>query len=290
MGKYLFVFFTGEENAGEQVYFSDSEDGLHWCDRDESERLEVHNGTKGARDPFIVKDEECNKYYLIATDLNIASGTTWPEAEYNGSLGMHVWESNDLINFSNERIVYPFKMKDATSEWGCLWAPESIYIKEKKCFFVFFAVMSSLQEGEAKQRIYGCFTNDFKEFTKPKIYMEDENHLIDLTIAYDGKYYHRFIKDETKKYIRHDYVENIEDTQSVVVKDTVLNELTGVEGPEIFQLDDGKWCLIVDRFASSQGYVPLVSDSLVNSKFRIMNEGEYDFDRMKKRHGGVIVV
>ena len=30
--KYLFIYFIGEQEDGEQVYFSVSSDGLHWED------------------------------------------------------------------------------------------------------------------------------------------------------------------------------------------------------------------------------------------------------------------
>ena len=32
MAGYLFVHFTGEQQYGEQIYFSISRDGLHWKD------------------------------------------------------------------------------------------------------------------------------------------------------------------------------------------------------------------------------------------------------------------
>ena len=35
MAAYLFAHFIGEEKDGEQIYFSVSQDGLHWTDLNE---------------------------------------------------------------------------------------------------------------------------------------------------------------------------------------------------------------------------------------------------------------
>ena len=72
MAAYLFAHFIGEQKDGEQVYFSVSRDGLHWKDLNNGNPVLYSKiGEAGARDPFLVKDEKNNKYYLIATDLRI---------------------------------------------------------------------------------------------------------------------------------------------------------------------------------------------------------------------------
>ncbi|MFQ9395954.1 MAG: hypothetical protein ACLR2E_20460 [Lachnospiraceae bacterium] len=70
MAGYLFVHFTGEQQYGEQIYFSISRDGLHWkgSERPSAGAVFGYRG-KGARDPFCVRDEKNGKFYLFATDL-----------------------------------------------------------------------------------------------------------------------------------------------------------------------------------------------------------------------------
>ena len=69
-----------------------------------------------------------------------------------------------------------------------------------------------------------------------------------------------------------------------------LANLPGVEGPECYQLPDGRWCLIVDQFSKGLGYLPLVTDDLASADFRILAPGAYDFGHTRKRHGGVIAI
>ena len=78
---YLLVHFIGEQPDGEQVYFSYSEDGLHWKDLNAGlPVLRSELGEKGVRDPFLVRSPKEDKFYLIATDLRIANGKGWSAA------------------------------------------------------------------------------------------------------------------------------------------------------------------------------------------------------------------
>ena len=67
-GGYLLSHFTGEEKDGEQVDFAISRDGLHWHDLSDKPTLYSTVGMKGVRDPFVVRDPESGKAYIIATD------------------------------------------------------------------------------------------------------------------------------------------------------------------------------------------------------------------------------
>ena len=71
----------------------------------------------------------------------------------------------------------------------------------------------------------------------------------------------------------------------------ILGTLFGVEGPEIYKLNGKEeWCLIVDRFATHMGYLPLVTDNLANGEFRILGEEEFDMGAATKRHGGILPI
>jgi hypothetical protein len=52
--------------------------------------------------------------------------TSWDAAERKGSRGIFVWESTDLVNWTNERLV---NVEDATA--GMVWAPEALWDPEK---------------------------------------------------------------------------------------------------------------------------------------------------------------
>ena len=99
MSGYLFAHFTGEHKDGEQIYFSVSRDGLHWKDLNGGKPVLYSGlGTRGVRDPFLVRDPGKKKFYLIATDLRIESGCGWEKAQYEGSRDLIVWESEDLVH------------------------------------------------------------------------------------------------------------------------------------------------------------------------------------------------
>ena len=285
---YLFVHFTGENTPlGEQIYFAISEDGLHWTDCTEGEQpvLRTELGEKGARDPFIIRDVHGKGYYLIATDARIATGKGWADAVTNGSHSIHIWESADLIHWSNPRLA-----EIGIPEAGCVWAPEAIYDRKREDYFIFFASnVKEADDKEAKQRIYFTRTRDFVHFSKAKKYIERENDVIDTTIVEYGGLYYRFSKNETTKHIDIDVADDLEAKEFRLIESETLAQLYGVEGPEIYPLpEEGKWCLIVDRFMEGKGYLPLVADHLEKGDFRILSEDEFDMGSNRKRHGGVM--
>ncbi len=285
---YLFVHFTGENTPeGEQIYFAISEDGLHWTDCTEKEQpvLRTELGEKGARDPFIIRDVHGNGYYLIATDLRIATGKGWTDSVINGSRSILIWKSEDLINWSEPRLV-----EVGIPEAGCVWAPEVVYDRKREDYFIFFASnVKENGEDEAKQRIYFTRTKDFEHFSETKKYIERADHVIDTTIIEHEGLYYRYSKNETSKRIEIDVADDLEAAEFKPIESETLAQLFGVEGPEIYPLpEEGKWCLIVDRFMEGKGYLPLVTDNLATGEFRILTVEEFDMGSNRKRHGGVL--
>lgn len=287
MSCYLFVHFTGEgEPDGEQIYFSVSQDGLRWQDLNQGQPvLRSPLGDLGVRDPFLVRHPQTGRFYLMATDLCMYRRKDWHEAEHHGSRALIVWESGNLTDWSEPRRV-----EVGAPEAGCVWAPEAIWDAEEGAFLVFFASMTRLPgEEQPKQRIYAVHTRDFAVFTPARVYAQAENHLIDTTIVADQGWYYRFTKDETTKKILMERMRSLHGPAEAVPCDTLAN-LPGVEGPECYQLPDGRWCLIVDQFSKGLGYLPMVADSLASADFRILAGEDYDFGRTRKRHGGVIAI
>lgn len=288
MSAYLFVHFTsGNTGDKEHIWFSVSRDGLHWTDLGGDEPLlKSRLGTKGIRDPFILYDENLKKYFIIATDLCTANGD-WYSFSHHGSRSLLVWESEDLINWSDERLV-----EVGIESAGCVWAPEAIFCKEKNMWFVFWA--SCVKEDgdtEHKQRIYGSFTKDFKEFTPAFKYIDAETAVIDTNIVWDNGWYYRFSKDETNKHITVERCRKLvgEEWESVYSK--VLAEFYGLEGPECYYLDEqNKWCLIADRYSTNSGYTPFLTDDLSSGEFTQLSPDEFDMGKRKKRHGGILKI
>lgn len=287
MAGYVFVHFTGEQKDGEQIYFAVSRDGLHWKDLNDGRPvLYSETGMKGVRDPFLVRDPQNHRFYLIATDLRIEAGEGWEKAQYQGSRDLIVWESEDLVHWGKERACTV-----GVPGAGCVWAPEAVYDKKREAFLVFWASMVKLgNDPEPKQRIYASWTGDFRTFSEPFIYMERNEHVIDTTIVEADGIYYRISKDESNKCLILEKSRELTGSFEEIPS-KVLSELMGVEGPECYPLPEGKgWCLIADRFAEGKGYLPLVTTDLSAGEFTVLNDEAYHMGETQKRHGGVMVL
>lgn len=285
---YLMAHFIGEQPDGEQIYFAYSEDGLHWKDLHAGlPVLRSEQGEMGVRDPFLVRSPLANKFYLIATDLRIANGKGWDTAVNAGSRDMIVWESTDLVQWSS-----PWAVTVGVPEAGCVWAPEAVYDEASGDFLVFWAsATQEPHEQTRKQKIYSARTRDFRTFTTPDKYIERDNHIIDTTIIAHNGHYYRYSKDETTKNIRVEKGTSLAHDAFTDLHAPVLESLFGVEGPQIFKLNDREeWCLIADRFAEGKGHLPLLTSDLDAGEFRIVPEGSFDLGKTKKRHGGVLPI
>lgn len=281
---YLFVHFIHQEvgnSDSEQVYFSVSKDGHTWETlHDKKPVLRSTLGDKGVRDPFIIRSPKEEKFYLIGTDLSMHYRKDWDEVQRSGSQHIVVWESTNLVDWSEQRLV---KVGPETA--GCVWAPEAIYDKENDDFLVFWA--SREEFGAEKQRIYYSKTTDFKAFTKPELYIERENHVIDTTIIEEDGVYYRFSKDETVKSI------TVEVSNSLLGEftpiDTNLKDVFGVEGPACFKLkNENKWCLLLDHYAVEKKYFPYYTTDLQAGQFTKREEGlNIPVD---SKHGGVMPI
>jgi sucrose-6-phosphate hydrolase SacC (GH32 family) len=284
---YLFVYFIGESEIGEQVYYSISKDGFHWNDLNNGLPVLTSSiGDKGVRDPFIIRSAEGDKYYIIATDLRIANKKGWAAAQYEGSRNVVVWESTDLVNWTKEKMI-----EVGIPEAGCVWAPEAIYDSKAGDYLVFWASMVKEEgDSEAKQRIYCSKTKDFVQFSKPVKYIERDNHVIDTTIIENKGVFYRISKDETTKNIKVDKCTELVNGPFTPVVAPVLEGINGVEGPTAFPFGDGEWCLMVDQYATNGGYLPLVTKDIASGEFRVLDSSEFDMGKTKKRHGSVLTL
>jgi len=169
---YLFSYFTGEGTAnGEQVYnaLSNGNDALSWREiNDGNPVLTSTLGTQGLRDPFIIRSPEGDKFYQIATDLKIYGNGDWDASQRTGSKSIMVWESTDLVHWTDQRLV---KVSPDTA--GNTWAPEAFYDEGLGAYVVFWA--SKLYDatdpghtGSTYNRVMYATTRDFWTFSEPK--------------------------------------------------------------------------------------------------------------------------
>ena len=261
---YLFTHFKGVQKTpdDEQVYFAVSRDGYKWKNLNNGQPiLRSSMGEGGVRDPHIIRSHDGKKYYLIATDLYIYGkwGETkegWYRCQREGSNSIMVWESDNLTEWSNQRMV-----KVGTDDLVCAWAPECIWDEKTQDYFVYWSSRTK-KDGCAKQRIYSSHTKDFVSFTEPKIYIERDFSVIDTSIIQVEDKYYRLTKnhDETSIYLE---VSNDPEGEFTEIESFSVKGVTGYEGPTAYKRNnEEKWCVLLDAFASDGGYIPFLCDDL----------------------------
>lgn len=330
---YLFGHFIGEEDEnGEQIYFSLSEDGMHFKDLNKGKPVLVSTvGERGVRDPYLYRSFEGDRYFLIATDLSIFHRGGWFINEQNyydasttGSDCLVLWESNDLVTWSEPRLL-----KVAPKNAGMAWAPEMIYDEETGNYVIYFS--SSIMNPETKYKskpntIYYVTTRDFVTFSETKIFIDNQTdgetdgkrrEIIDTTLIKVGDFYYSASKDGDNaeenggiRIMKNRSLLNADGWEKVLDLDELALDMTGfdlprldnglLEGPELFLYNRKDWAdknvpeygLIADQYATGNGYLPFTTTDLedaanARNSWKLLSPSEYSFDKLKKRHGTI---
>lgn len=242
---YVWAFFTGEGEGAERVSLAASKgnDALDWNTLNDGEPVFTSTeGTGGLRDPFIIRAPEGDRFFMIATDLKVAGlPGGFATAQTRGSLHIEVWESDDLVTWSDQRHV-----KVSSDYAGNTWAPEAFWSEELDTFVVFWA--SNLYDttdpdertAPTYNRMMYATTDDFVTFSEPQVWIDVRRGnglgMIDSSVALVDGTYHRFTKDEASMTIRHEV--------STDLLATVTGSLPGPEGPA------DEWTLVKERVGS----------------------------------------
>ncbi len=306
-GAYLFVYFTNNGKAEQQIYFAVSKDGLNWTELNNRYPVLISTlGDRAVRDPYIIRSNEGDRFYLIATDLD-ASGGDWTGYQYNGSKNIMVWESTDLINWSDQREL----LASTLPEQGCTWAPEVTYDPETQNYVIYWS--SKMTDGSNPRyklnAVYYATTRDFVTMNseKPELFVEgklgqtgivepgadnyNENiTVIDTTVLQsevDNKFY-RVTKHEGESKVFIESSDKLLGKYEPIAGANVYTnpDFAGVEGPELYRLKDGRYCLLLDRFGNG-GYMAAVTEDLSTGVFSKMTEAS---SFPVARHGGVLKI
>ncbi|HZH60642.1 MAG TPA: LamG-like jellyroll fold domain-containing protein, partial [Metabacillus sp.] len=199
---YFFSYFTGEYEGGEEISFATAEDPLKWRALNNGQSIIQSNmGEKGLRDPFVIRSPEGDKFYMLATDLKMGESTNFDQAQITGSHSLMIWESDDLVNWSEQRMV-----EVAPKTGGNTWAPEAIYDEKSGEYVVFWA--SSMKNEETYGHypngrptgqynvMYYATTRDFYTFSEPKVFIDEGFPTIDTSFIENNGTFYRFTKSE----------------------------------------------------------------------------------------------
>jgi len=299
---YVFAYFKDNSLDGEKIFLAASKgnNALDWEELNGGNPvLTSTQGTKGLRDPFLIRSPDGSTFFLIATDLSIGSGTSWGDSVRVGSRYLEIWESNDLVTWSEQRHVL---VSPETA--GNTWAPEAYYDTDIEAYVVFWA--SSLYEeddtehtGATYHRMLYATTQDFITFSEPQVWQDAGTSRIDSTVLKEGDQYYRFTKDEGGVTGCTDIIQESSpsllaqlDGWSIVA--SCIGRDAGaqaVEGPTAFKsnpddVNGEKFYLFVDEY-SGRGYIPLETEDIANPQWKLSSS--YNLPS-SPRHGTVLPI
>jgi hypothetical protein len=299
---YAFIYFVNNTLAGENIFMaaSNGNDALSWTELNGDQAvLKSEYGTKGLRDPFVIRSHDGCKFYLMATDLSTADGISWDEASRHGSRYLEFWESEDLFNWSEQRHVL---VSPETA--GMSWAPEAYYDDELGTYLVYWA--SALYDetdtahmGTTYTRVLYATTDDFVTFSEPLVWQGNGRSRIDSTVIKEGDTYYRFTKDQESWSGCSDIIQEHSSNLSSQLDSWTLDAACigtiagtqGVEGPSIIRSNPNdvsgeKFYLFVDE-AGGRGYIPLETEDIANPDWKI--SPQYNLPD-SPRHGVVLPI
>ena len=134
---YLLVHFIEDPDGyAEKIYMdiSDGDNPHRWVPLNDGKPvLASHLGTTGVRDPHIIRNPDTGTWYIIATDLRVfgGDGGGWYEWSHHASTNLIIWESDDLLHWSEPRMLDVSRKPDGSHlELGMAWACECLWVPD----------------------------------------------------------------------------------------------------------------------------------------------------------------
>ncbi|WP_461474582.1 LamG-like jellyroll fold domain-containing protein [Microbacterium sp. HJ5] len=271
-------------------------------------------GTTGIRDPYLTYNPETETYYIIATDLRVFGGDRgvtgcmeWCYWSSKGSTKLNVWESKDLVSWSDLR-QFDVALSDGAKvgEFGMAWAPEATWVPDyygpgQGGFVLYWSsnvYANAEHTGSSYSRILWGATPDFTQETYEYggTFVDAGGNTIDTTIIQnDGKTY-RITKDNSAgKGIYLESTSAVEWWKPAATWTPLQTRIGavwaggnagGVEGPAVFQRHgEDKWYLYVDVIPST-GYRPMQTTNL-DAGFTQLVSSSFSMAPSTK-HGGIV--
>lgn len=307
---YLMPHFVGEYTPdGEAIYFALSKGNTiaAWDTLNGGRPVLVSQmGERGLRDPFIVRSPEGDRFFLLATDCKIYGGNDFFRAQERGSRALMIWESTDLVNWGEQRMV------EVSSEHaGNTWAPEATWSPELGQYIVYWASnlyptadRTTWKNADSYNRMMYAMTRDFVTFDEPQVWIDVQRApgygtIDSAVIRHEGMYY-RFTKDE-----RPDVMKVFQERSPDILRpttgaigsswDLLATEIGGEvldhgEGPIIFKSNtEDRWYLFLDwpPYGGGHGYLSFETTDLNSGVWTPTSEAPLPTGL---RHGSVLPI
>lgn len=249
------------------------------------------------------------------------------DASTTGSSNLVLWESDDLVNWKEPRLLN-VAPKNAGMAWApeIIYDDET---GEYVVFFA-SSIMNPETKYKAKPNaIYYVATRDFVHFSDTAIFIDNQTdnavdgkprEIIDTTVIKVGDIYYSASKDGDNaeenggiRILRTKNLRNPDSWEKVLNLSELGLDLTGkqitrldnsmLEGPELFRYNKKDWAdpnvpeygIMADQYAVGAGYLPLVTTNLEDATnatgaWKLLDEKDYSFDKLKKRHGTILPI
>ncbi|MCR4694382.1 MAG: family 43 glycosylhydrolase [Pseudobutyrivibrio sp.] len=312
---YLYAHFREFPGVkgNQDIFYGISKDGLNWTALNNNEAvLKSSVGDKATRDPYIIRSAEGDRFFLLATDQDIykyGDAVAWDKLSTQGSTCLTIFESTDLIHWTNERCV------DVAGSigGGCAWAPEAIYDENTGEYLVYWASKIAA-DNYSRQYTFVSRTRDFYTFSEPELFNNFGSNIDTSILAGEDGQYYRLTKIESDMHVRLDMATDYlraygDDVSTVKVGDLTFNMVGGnytyventadscletfrgnYEGGTMFKFNDrDQWCVMLDEYGGqTRGYIPFVtSDPAEPNSIRALDEQDYVMTEGCK-HGVII--
>ncbi|KAF2420353.1 Arabinanase/levansucrase/invertase [Tothia fuscella] len=297
---YLFAYFTGEGSPdGETISLAiTSHNNISsWTELHSSKPVLTSTvGTRGVRDPSIIRSRDATKFWIIATDLKMhgMGKDGWSNSVQTGSKSIVIWESTDLKKWNGPRLV---RISPETA--GNTWAPEAIYDAERGEYMLFWASSlypkGSQHTRPSYHRILKCYTKDFIKFSEAEVWIDRSWSVIDTTVVFDAdtKRWYRFSKDErgngpnapNGKFVFQEWSTTLGGVWREVAAGIGKGVIKQGEGPTVVRSNGvpGKWYMFIDEFGG-KGYVPFETTNIASGVWKPVPNGKMP---KRPRHGSV---
>jgi hypothetical protein len=251
-GGYLFVYFTGNDEAKEQLRYATSADGLKYTALNGNNPIIASSAISrsgGIRDPHILRGED-GKFYMVMTDMKSSLG-------WSSNRGIILLKSEDLITWTHSQVHFPEKYAGTDfANVTRVWAPQTIYDEAAQKYMIYF----SLYGGSInKNTIYYAYANaeftdlegELRVLVDPALSQQDS--MIDGDIIFYKNKYHLFYKEETgkndiSKMVSESLTSGYEATNKIF-NDDPNGSNRDVEGSCVFRLyNTDTWILMYDVY------------------------------------------
>jgi hypothetical protein len=224
---YLMTAFTNNSESNMYVYDSANATSYNLV------KASAYTPPSGLiRDPSVLRHTD-GYYYLVYT-------TNWT----GDTIGFA--RSADYVNWTFLRNVR-VGLNGAT---GSTWAPE--WFKDSDgSVHVIFSASTAGTSGQFRPYRITATNGELSTWSSPVALGIPANY-IDSFVVKSGNTYHNFLKNETTKYIEHATATSLSGPWQFVGTGNWAGWGSGLEGPALVQLPDGRWRIYFDQYSAGR--------------------------------------